>query len=317
MKIVPLKADHFEDAAGLVSSQYKTLYERVPHLPDRYKDANTFLPLLRNIMDNTRPGVAAIQDGQLVGHLIGWLMPNFRGKMSVYSPEWANAATIENCAHIYQEMYRQIAANWVADKYAAHYISIFAHDREAIRTWHWLGFGMLGVDAVRGLQPIKGINKQIEIRRANPHHIEQVLDLQQGLVQFVKESPYFFIGDDLNRAYFEEWLQEPDKVIWLAYVDDEPVTFIRMGPANDDASTIIMDEGTTSIYGAFTQEKMRDKNIATSVLAHAVGAARSQGYERWAVDFESMNLLGTRFWLGHDFVPVCYSLQRNVDERVL
>lgn len=163
MKIVPLKAEHLEGAAGLVSSRYKTLYEQVPHLPDRYQDANTFLPLLQNILDNTRSGVAAIQDGQLVGHLIGWLMPNFRGKMSVYSPEWANAAKMEKCGYIYEEMYKQIAANWVADKYVAHYISIFANDREAIRSWHWLGFGMIGVDAVRGLQPVKGINKQIEV----------------------------------------------------------------------------------------------------------------------------------------------------------
>ena len=99
------------------------------------------------------PGVAAIQDGQLVGFLIGWLMPNFRGKSSVYSPEWANAAKMENCEYIFEEMYQQIAAKWVADKYVAHYISIFANDLQAIRTWHWLGFGMLGIDAIRGLQP--------------------------------------------------------------------------------------------------------------------------------------------------------------------
>jgi GNAT superfamily N-acetyltransferase len=103
----------------------------------------------------------------------------------------------------------------------------------------------------------------------------------------------------------------------LAYADGDPVAFIRMGPANDDVCTIIYDEKTTSIYGAFTRETERGKNIATSLLAHALEAARSAGYERCAVDFETMNLLGTRFWLRHDFKPVSFSLLRYVDERVV
>ena len=137
-----------------------------PLLPDRYQDSNNVLPLLQNILGPASQGVAAFQDERLVGFLTGWLMPNFRGRRSVY-PEWANAAEVENCGYIYEEMYQQIAAAWVADKYLVHFISIFADDRTAIRTWHWLGFGMLGVDAVRGLEPIQGVNKQIEIHRAS------------------------------------------------------------------------------------------------------------------------------------------------------
>jgi hypothetical protein len=43
--------------------------------------------------------------------------------------------------------------------------------------------------------------------------------------------------------------------------------------------------------------------------------ARSEGYERCAVDFEPMNVLAARFWLRY-FSPVCYSLVRHVDERI-
>lgn len=315
--MIPLEEENLEDAAAMVSRRYKNLCEQEPHLPHRYKEVSNLLPLLRNIMQADCPGVAAIQDGRLVGFLTGWLMPDFRGKRSVYSPEWANAADLRNTGNICEEMYRYLAADWVAEKYVAHYISTLANDLEAMRAWHWLGFGMTAIDAVRGLRPIQGGNDQVEVRRASPQDLEQFMELNDGLRQHVKGSPDFFIAQELSKEYLEQWIQDPDRVIWLAYVNEEPVAFIRIGPARDDVCTIICDEKTTSIYGAFTKEAMRGKDIGTALLEQAIESARSRGYERCAVDFEPMNLLGTRFWLRHDFRPVCLSLLRYVDERVL
>jgi GNAT superfamily N-acetyltransferase len=315
LKIIPLCEEHLEDAAALVSHRYENLRQGEPLLPGRYGEVSTWLPLLHNIMGAGGPGVGAIRDGRLVGFLVGWLMPNFRGVSSVYSPEWGNAADLKDSRYIYEEMYTHLAADWVADKYLAHYISIFANDVDAINAWHWLGFGMNGIDAIRGMGPINGVYPQIEIRHANSQNLEQVIELNDGLRGYMKGSPVFFIAEKFSQEYFMEWLEDPDKVIWLAYVNEKPVAFMQMGPANDDVCTIIYNEKTTSIYAAFTVEKMRGAGIATALLDHAIASAKDAGYERCAVDFETMNLLGTRFWLRH-FKPVCYSLLRNVDERV-
>jgi GNAT superfamily N-acetyltransferase len=303
LKIIPLKEENLEDASALVSSRYKDLCEQEPHLPHRYKEVSNLLPLLQKIMQTASPGVAAIQDGRLVGFLVGWLMPDFRGKRSIYSPEWANAADSKRSGYIYEEMYGHLAADWVAGKYVAHYITMFADDVEALR--------------VRGLRPIQGVDDRIDVRRAGPLDLEQIMELNEGLRRYVKGSPDFFIAEKLSKAYFEQWIQDPDRVTWLAYVNEKPVAFIRIGPARDDVCTIIRDEKTTSIYGAFTKEAMRGRNVGTTLLARAVESARSRGHERCAVDFEPMNLLGTRFWLRHDFRPVCLSIVRYVDERVL
>ncbi len=175
---------------------------------------------------------------------------------------------------------------------------------------------MLSVDAVRGLHPIEGVDAQNYIRRATLQDLELFLTLNDELRQYMKGSPVFFIAEQFSESYFRKWLEAPDKVIWLASIDGEPVAFLRMGSANDDVSTIIYDDKTSSIYGAYTRETMRGKGIATALLDHGLSSARSIGFERCAVDFETMNLLGTRFWLRH-FRPVCYSLFRYVDERVV
>lgn len=315
LKIIPLKEEHIEDAASLAGKRYQRLREQEPHLPDRYSKVEILLPLLQNILKETETGVAAIRGDRLVGFLTGWQMPDFGGKRSVYSPEWANAADMEDSANIYEEMYSHIGAAWVADQYVAHYISLFPNDASVLRAWNWMGFGMFAIDAIRGLEPIREDIADVRIQRAELSDIEQVIELQDALWQYIKGAPIFVLSAERDQAYYEEWLRKPDKVVWLAYSKDEPVAFMRLGPADDEVCEIILDEKTTSIYAAFTKEKVRSEGIATALLDHALRSARESGYERCAVPFESMNLLGTRFWLKY-FNPVCYSILRIIDDRL-
>ncbi len=89
---------------------------------------------------------------------------------------------------------------------------------------------------------------------------------------------------------------------------------MQIGPANPEACTIIQDEKTASITMAFTKEGARGNGSATALLNRSLEWVRSRGYERCAVDFETMNVLAARFW-PRWFEPVCYSLTRYVDER--
>jgi len=316
LKAITLREEHLEDAALLVSGRYQRLRQQVPQLPPSYADVTKLLPLLQKILSTSGVGVGLIHGKRLAGFLTGWHMPSFRGKRSTYSPEWANAADLEDSARIYEEMYSHLAAAWVADQYVAHYISLFPNDVAALRAWHWMGFGMISVDALRGVDSIQEADVNVPIRRAELHDIQQVMELQEALWQYEKGTPIFLLTPKQDRSYYEEWLQNPDKVIWLASWKDEPVALMRLGPADDDVCTIIVDEKTTSIYAAFANENLRRKGIATALLDHALKSAQASGYERCAVSFEPMNLLGTRFWLKY-FKPVCFSVFRHIDERVL
>jgi len=313
LEITSLKEEQIEDAAVLVSRRYARLREQLPLLPQRYTEIPVLASLLGNILPASEFGVAAFQGPRLVGFLTSWLMPSFRGKRSVYSPEWANGAEPGDSQRIYEEMYSRIAADWVAERYVAHYISLFPDDPEALRTWKWLGFGLVTIDALRGVDPIQGDFPQVQIRRAGMQDIEQVMELDAALWLHTRSSPDFLVQERKDRGYYEAWLQDPENVFWLADRSGEPAAFMSLGPANDDVCTIIVDEKTTSIYGAFTKEGVRGQGIATALLEHALKWAREAGYERCAVDFEPMNIIGARFWLRY-FKPVCVSLFRQINE---
>jgi len=316
LRVHPFQKNHLQEAAELVVNRTKHLCTLEPLLPDRYCHVSNILPQLENLYNTGSPGVVAIQDGRLAGFLMGWTMEEFRGKKSTYSPEWANAAIPGHSKFIYQEMYTSLAASWVHEQCIAHYISILANDAEAITACQWLGFGMLGVDAIRGMQPVRSKAAEIDIRLASSQDLKDVIALNQGLRDYMIGAPNFLILDEVDEPYLQSWIEDPQREIWLAYADGEPVAFFRIGPANQDVSLIIVDEKTTSIYGAFTKENERGKEIASALLQKTIQRGQSRGYHRCAVDFETMNTLGSRFWLRH-FNPVCYSLVRFIDERLV
>ena len=314
LEVVPLEEKHLEDAATLVSRRYQGLCQQVGSLPDRYAKVSTVLDLLQDIV-NAGPGAAVIRGGQLVGFLSGWLIPSFRGKQSAFSPEWGNGAALEDSRRIYEEMYTHLSASWVADGYLTHLITMLVNDRDGIEGWNWLGFGMIAADAVRDLHPAPGPEGSVSIRRASLEDLEEMLALDEALHQHLASPPIFLIGaQEDDQAYYQRELQNPDRAIWLAYRDTEAVAYLELGPANRDASTIILDDTTTSIVGAFTEEAVRGRGIGTTLLNRGLEWAKAKGYERCAVDFEPMNHLAARFWLRH-FQPVCYSLVRHVDGR--
>lgn len=315
LEIVPLKEKHLEDAAVLASARYRALRDHVPLLPPRYEERNTILPMLRDLAGQG-PGVAAIQRGRLVGFLHAWLIPDFRGKRSVFSPEWANAADLEDSRRIYEEMYAHISARWVADGFFTHLISLLADDGEAMDGWHWLGFGLLAADGVRDLGPAPGPTAKVDIRRGQPEDLEEVATLLAALQRHHAAAPTFlYPAKQDSLKDHKEWLGNPANAIWLAYQATGAVACMGQGPANPDACTIIRDPGTTSIVSAFTQESARGQGIATALLNRVLAWARTEGYERCAVDWEPMNSLANRFWTRH-FQPVTYALVRHIDERI-
>jgi len=315
LEIAPLRNKHLEDAAALVTDRYRALRGQAPSLPPHYEDVSSMLPPLCDLAGQA-PGVVAMRGDRLVGFLLGMAIPEFRGKRGAYSPEWANSARAEDGREIYREMYAHLSARWVADGCFTHLITLLAHDREAIDAWHWLGFGLAAVDAIRDLTPVQGTSADVEIRRAGLEDIEQAMTLSHALWQHLAAAPIFLrsIGKQ-GRAFHEQWLANSDNVLWLAYRGGEAVACMGLEPANPDACYIIRDEKTASITSAFTRESERGKGMGTVLLNHSLDWARSAGYQRCAVDFEPQNIPAVRFWLRH-FQPVCYSQIRHVDKRV-
>jgi GNAT superfamily N-acetyltransferase len=317
IQIEPLRGIHLEDAAELFCIRYRALRKQLPLMPARYSAPDGILPMLRDLAQAT-PGVVAIDGRQLAGFLLGFVIPEFLGARSVFSPEWANAARMEDSRHLYQEMYGRLSAEWVADRCFIHLVSLLENDPPGRDAWHWLGFGMAAVDGVRDLEPVPASLARYDFRRATLDDLPQATNFDEALSRHLSAPPTFWPHE--NKDY-SGWLMNPVNAIWLAYPVDQKhaqgqaLGFIALEPDYQGACQITQDQKTISITGAFTCEEARGNGVATALLNVSLEWARAEGYTRCAVDFEPMNSLAARFWPRY-FQPVCYSLMRRVDERI-
>jgi GNAT superfamily N-acetyltransferase len=312
LEIVTLQEKHLEDAAALVCARYKALRECMPIMSSRYEEVNVILPMLDHVVKKS-PGVVALQGSRLVGFLSGLVMPKLLGERCAYSPEWANGVELEESRRAYDEIYARLSAQWVADGWGMHAVTLLANDCQGIESWQWLGFGFAGVDGIRALNPVEGLTAQVEVRQAGMEDVATVSFFVQALEQHMTSAPIFWIHD---MGDCREWLNDPAQAVWLAHAGQEAMGCMAIGPANSDACAIIQDNQTASITMAFTRESARNKGVARALLNRSLEWARSRGYERCAVDFETMNFLASRFWR-KCFEPVCYSLTRHIDERMM
>jgi GNAT superfamily N-acetyltransferase len=314
--IEPLRGSHLEDAAELFCVRYRALRHHLPILPARYTTQEVILPMLRDLAQ-AAPGVVAIDDRQLVGFLLGFVIPDFLGKRSVFSPEWANATRPEASRRLYQEMYGRLSAEWVADHCFTHLVSLLENDPQGRDAWHWLGFGLAAVDGVRDLEPVHSAPTGYALRRATLDDLPLAAAFDQALSQHLAAAPTFWPHE--NKDY-GNWLMDSANAFWLASPVDQghhedAVGFIALEPGYQEGCQVIQDEKTISISGAFTRQETRGEGVATALLNISLEWARAQGYARCAVDFEPMNSLAARFWPKY-FQPVCYSLMRRVDARI-
>jgi len=271
----------------------------------------TFLPKLRKLVKEA-PSVAAYQDGHLVGFLMGFVIPSWRGKRSVYCPEWAHAAVGENRKEVYQLMYAELSKKWIADRCNTHLITHFTHDGEIIETFSWFGFGMTAVDAIRDLSPLKDVNSDVEIKKATMDDLGSVTSLSHQLHQYMAGAPIFLVlTDESENDNIENLLSDTSKALWIAFKDSRAVSYMTVGPAKQEVAFVVQDERIASIHGAFTEEKFRGQGMGKALLNKSIEWASSMGYENCAVDFEPENIDGSRFWMKH-FKPICYSQVRNV-----
>jgi hypothetical protein len=180
IEILSLEEGHLEDAAALVCSRYRALRERLPLMPSRFENPDTVLPLLRDLAGQA-PGVVAIRGGRLAGFLVAYQFPNFRGKKSIYTPEWANGAELDDSRRIYEALYTGLSAQWVDAGYCTHLLSIMANDQDGIEGWRWLGFGLLATDGLRDLNPVQDRAADVDVRRAGPDDVQRVADLIKAL----------------------------------------------------------------------------------------------------------------------------------------
>jgi ribosomal protein S18 acetylase RimI-like enzyme len=310
--------EYLNRAASLFCSQFRKQRLVTPVLPATYSRMEKVVSLIARLSRDAQ-GVAAFKGSELVGYLIG---VGVSGLMSMrdgaYCPQWAHGAATEDRKGVYRSMYKVVAKQWVARGRLVHCITHLADDVETDEAFRTMGFGITTIDAMMvSRQLSKSHQPGLRVRPIDADEIDDIVPLSEDLEKHLETSPSFMPRPMRHwREYYLQFLSRKDSSIWVAYKEGRAVSFMRCEPSTEPgACQVARDPRVLKISGAYTIPNLRGMGIATAVLSKLLAASRAN-YPRCSVDFESTNLLAYDFWLKR-FTPVCYTMARHIDERIL
>lgn len=317
MHILPLSSEYLPAAARLFAERFSALRAALPELPPSAEDPAW---AQARLAERSAAGcaLAALEGQRLVGVLGWYLLENFRDtpRRGAYCPEWAVTAA-EQPEAVFRALYRAAAELWTRSGCEVHALSLLANDAAGREAWFWNGFGMVVVDALRGLEPLEAAAPAgLTLRKAGLEDARRLARIEAEHWRHYIEPPIFMTPhtpDDA--ATFRHFLTQPENSAWLALAGEEPVGYLRLESSSQVAAEIVSAPDTIAVTGAFVRAEHRGRGLAAALLRAALEDHRARGFRRCAVDFESFNPEAAAFW-PRFFQPVCYSLMR-IPERTL
>jgi len=306
--------NHVNEAADLVMAAYNEERNQIPFLPEAQDFANSLRQSISRLFGKGI-GIAALLDGKLIGFIAALEIKDLWGKCKgVYSPLYGHGAIKEHRSRLYQEMYRRAADMWVQNHITSHALTFFAHDRETIDTWFWLGFGNRCVDSIRQTAAIEAISPDIIIKKVELEDVAGLAEVEKQLHMYFNNSPMFMPRQEEDPIEeMTKWLKEDNRHMWAAYKEGKAVGHMRI---QDDGETFISQHPSImNITGAYVLDSERKSGVA-AMLLDAIQKWQSQnGYHLCGVDFESFNTAGSGFWNKY-FIPYTHTMTRRIDERI-
>jgi GNAT superfamily N-acetyltransferase len=198
----------------------------------------------------------------------------------------------------WRALYPAAATRWFEAGCHVHAITTLAGDPALERALVESGFGMLLHDALRPLDRIDAPPAGgLRVRRATLLDLPALAELEREHRRHYGAPPVLMVAPapdtegDLRRV-----LETESGSIWLATADGRPQGFLRFELASDGAVIVSLAPTTISITGAFVRPAWRGKGAARAMLARAIVHYHDLGFERVAVDYETINPDALAFW---------------------
>jgi ribosomal protein S18 acetylase RimI-like enzyme len=316
LEVVPFKPDHLAGAARLWSARLHRLRRRVPALPVGIGGRRQTAALLADRLDPAKTLVA--MDGDVVVGYLGWVeYADFRGTgvRGAHSPEHGNAATASRSADAWRALYGVAAARWFEAGCRFHAVTCLAGDPVLERTLAESGFGMLLRDALRPLTGIEAAPAPgTRVRRATADDGPALAELEVEHRRHYGRPPVLMIAPPPDsEADLVHLVETAPNTIWLAEADGRAQGFLRFEAESHGAARISLSPTTISVTGAYVRPEWRGRGAARVMLARAIDHYRLLGFERMALDYETINPEALAFW--PRFFKVIATSYMRVPER--
>lgn len=320
MRIEDFNISHIDEARSIAAENYERERKVVPELP-----RIEVLPGLEHFAENNL-GAVAFEGNHMIGFL-GAYSPfedafGTTGVRGTFSPIHAHGVlhdfTGSERERIYSRLYQSAADKWVKAGILSHAIALYTHDKEAINSFFYNGFGIRCIDAIRSLENIPENMVNSELSQLSPVYREVsrnewglLIEQHNDLISHLGNSPAFlkYYTIDIDELY----RRTTEGTRYFAVkIGADYVAYVKIDRTGENFATDV--EGMMNICGAYCNPKYRGIGIYHNLLLYLMSSLKEEGYTRLGVDFESFNPNARGFWLKH-FKAYTNSVVRRIDDR--
>ena len=147
-------------------------------------------------------------------------------------------------------MYQAAAEKWVEAGATSHAVALYAHDRQALDSFFWNGFGLRCVDAIRPLEDIPNIgDEKYSFRELLRSEISDITPLKNKLISHLSKSPCFLSCSQLTDEDAINIVTRRNSRIFVAKNSKTTIAFIEV---SDRGENFLCDESEMkNICGAY------------------------------------------------------------------
>ncbi len=306
MDIVAFTDDHVDGAAAVLAERHAA-HLAVERLLPRPTDFREQVEKARE--DAT--GAAAIEDGEVVGYLLG---P--RREDGIGEHVWiASAGHAVRDPEVIRDLYAVAAERWVEDGLTRHFVYVPAM-RELVEPWLRLSFGISAAQAAMETRPAApaAAGTSITVRPSTPEDTPVAAAYDRQLQLHLRESPSFGgLPVQSDQDVLDEWREDegnPKYTHFVAEQDGRIVGHLLLyrRPGGD----LRVPPESIDLANALTEARARGSGAMVALTEHAIGWAHEHGYKILITDWRMTNLLASRFWPRRGFRETFLRLYRSI-----
>ncbi|MBO0780976.1 MAG: GNAT family N-acetyltransferase [Ktedonobacteraceae bacterium] len=324
LEMIPFTNEHLDEAAKLLAARHTANRAATPALPARFQDPTVARTALEMAWQQPgASGVVALHAENLIGYMIGEpQVTHYRGR-TIWIKQPNHAVDAEYSPELYRDLYAALSPHWIEQGYFDHCALILATDRPTLDAWFALSFGQeqaYGIREVAQPPELPAPDPSLRIRRASIDDLDALLKVGDVVMRHQSRSPVYspLLPEDPVRLRegYQEVLNDPKSMVWLALRDDRVIAFQLLSPGESSPNDMLTPENCIHLELAATHADEQGRGIGRALQAHTMHWAHEEGYQYCLADWRVTNLLSSRFWPRQGFRPTLYRLSRRLDERI-